>query len=74
MNNPPGQWEADNRVLQEALWGGRELILDQVLLHNCDIHEVAVASIRHVAWDPDTFVQAALRDDRNLLHFTDPEA
>jgi hypothetical protein len=68
------QWRVDNRRLQECVWENRAENLDYLLLHDCGIAETVAAGIRHVAWTIEEFVAAALKDDRELLHFTDPEA
>lgn len=67
----PNQWSADNRMIQEDMWHLRSLYLDILLLHDCGAEKSARALLRHVAWDPEEFIEAALADRKDLLHFTE---
>ena len=66
MPNPP-ETHPHLRKIRDGVWDLRQEYLDFLLLHGCDGHEWAVAMLWLVGWDPETFIDAALRNRREVL-------
>lgn len=54
-------------TIRDALWELRQEYLDYLLLHECGGHAYAEAMIWLVGWEPDAFIDAALRNRREIL-------
>lgn len=54
-------------TLRGMLWERREMHLDRLLLHECELHELTVLLIETAGWHITCFTMAALADDYAVL-------
>lgn len=47
-------------ITRAALWATRDLVLDGILMHECELKEVMEAQVILAGWTPENFVMAAL--------------
>lgn len=54
-------------ILRAMLWERRELHLDRLLFHDCDLHELTVLLVETAGWHLECFTMAALANDYAVL-------
>lgn len=59
--------EDARRLLREMLWEKRDLHLDRILFHQCDLHDLTVLLVQTAGWSEEAFVMAVLADTRGML-------